>query len=57
MPEVDGLTARATPVYREIRKRAKMNGRLTKPIEPEKLRNLVAELSVEPRPQIAATLS
>ena len=44
-PAIFGLTAHAAMEYRDICLRAGMNGCLTKPIEPEKLRGLIAELS------------
>jgi CheY-like chemotaxis protein len=44
-PVIVGLTAHATTEYREICLGAGMNGYLTKPLEPEKLRDLIAELS------------
>jgi signal transduction histidine kinase/ligand-binding sensor domain-containing protein/BarA-like signal transduction histidine kinase len=44
-PIIFGLTAHAEMEYRDICLRAGMNGCLTKPLEPEKLRNLVADLS------------
>ena len=44
-PVIFGLTAHAEVEYRDLCLRAGMNGCLTKPLEPEKLRNLVAELS------------
>jgi signal transduction histidine kinase/streptogramin lyase/ActR/RegA family two-component response regulator len=44
-PVIFGLTAHATTEYRDICLGAGMNGYLTKPLEMEKLRNLIAELS------------
>jgi CheY-like chemotaxis protein len=44
-PVIFGLTAHATTEYRDICLRAGMNGCLTKPLEAEKLRDIVAELS------------
>jgi CheY-like chemotaxis protein len=44
-PIIFGLTAHATKEYRDICLSAGMNGYLTKPLEPEKLRNLIAELA------------
>ena len=45
-PVIFGLTAHATTEYRDICLGAGMNGYLTKPLEPEKLRDLIAELSM-----------
>jgi CheY-like chemotaxis protein len=44
-PVIFGLTAHATTEYRDICLNAGMNGYLTKPLDPEKLRCLVEELS------------
>jgi CheY-like chemotaxis protein len=44
-PLIFGLTAHATTEYRDICIGAGMNGYLTKPLEPGKLRALIAELS------------
>ena len=44
-PIIFGLTAHATTEHRDLCLGAGMNGYLTKPLEPEKLRDLVAELS------------
>ncbi len=44
-PVICGLTAHATTEYRDICLRAGMNGCLTKPLAPERLRELIAELS------------
>jgi CheY-like chemotaxis protein len=44
-PLIFGLTAHATTEYRDICLGAGMDGYLTKPLEPEKLRVLIAELS------------
>jgi signal transduction histidine kinase/CheY-like chemotaxis protein len=44
-PVIFGLTAHATAEYRDICLGAGMNGYLTKPVEREKLRELIAELS------------
>lgn len=44
-PTIYGLTAHATTEYREICLKAGMDGYLTKPLDREKLQNLVAELS------------
>jgi CheY-like chemotaxis protein len=44
-PFICGLTAHATTEYRDICLRAGMNGCLTKPLDPEKLRGLIAQLS------------
>jgi CheY-like chemotaxis protein len=44
-PAIFGLTAHAALEYRDICMRAGMNGCLTKPLEPEKLRSLIAERS------------
>jgi CheY-like chemotaxis protein len=43
-PAIFGLTAHATTEYRDLCLNAGMNGCLTKPLEPEKLRNLIAEM-------------
>jgi len=52
-PAIFGLTAHATLEYRDICLRAGMNGCLTKPLEPEKLRSLVADLSTRARNRAA----
>lgn len=44
-PVIYGLTAHATTEYRDICLSAGMNGYLTKPLERDKLRDLIAELS------------
>ena len=49
-PVICGLTAHATTDYRDVCLRAGMNGWLTKPLVPEKLRELIAELSARPVP-------
>jgi len=49
-PVICGLTAHATTDYRDVCLRAGMNGYLTKPLEPQKLRELIAELSARPAP-------
>ncbi len=49
-PFICGLTAHATTEYRDICLRAGMNGCLTKPLDPEKLRGLIAQLSARPVP-------
>jgi len=46
-PVIFGLTAHATTEYRDICLGAGMNGYLTKPLEQEKLRDLIAGLSTE----------
>ena len=46
-PVIFGLTAHATTEYRDICLGAGMNGFLTKPLEMEKLRDLVADLSTQ----------
>jgi len=45
-PVIFGLTAHATTEYRDICLGAGMNGYLTKPLDQEKLRDLIAGLSV-----------
>jgi CheY-like chemotaxis protein len=50
-PYIVGLTAHATTEYRQICLSAGMNGYLTKPLEQEKLRDLIAELSTQPSTQ------
>ena len=47
-PVIFGLTAHATTEYRDICLGAGMDGYLTKPIERDKLRDLIAELSARP---------
>ena len=55
-PVICGLTAHATTEYRDICLRAGMNGYLIKPLDPEKLRELVADLSARPVfPEAAAS--
>ena len=55
-PVIYGLTAHATTDYRDVCLRAGMNGYLTKPLEPEKLRELIAELPARPvPPELAAS--
>jgi len=44
-PAIWGLTAHATLEYRDKCLRAGMNGCLTKPLDPEQLRSIIAELS------------
>jgi signal transduction histidine kinase/CheY-like chemotaxis protein/ligand-binding sensor domain-containing protein len=44
-PVIIGLTAHATTEYRDICLSAGMNGYLTKPLDPEKLRDLIAGMS------------
>ena len=44
-PTIWGLTAHATLEYRDRCLHAGMNGCLTKPLDPEKLRSVIAELS------------
>jgi CheY-like chemotaxis protein len=44
-PVIFGLTAHASTEYRDICLAAGMNGYLTKPLEPEKLRDLLEELA------------
>jgi signal transduction histidine kinase/CheY-like chemotaxis protein/streptogramin lyase len=44
-PPIFGLSAHATPEYRDICLGAGMNGYLTKPIAPKRLRELIEELS------------
>jgi len=46
-PIIFGLTAHATTEYRDICLAAGMDGYLTKPLEQEKLRNLIAEMSAQ----------
>jgi len=46
-PIIFGLTAHATTEYRDMCLDAGMNGYLTKPLEQEKLRALIAELSTQ----------
>lgn len=50
-PVIFGLTAHATTEYRDMCFEAGMNGFLTKPLEPEKLRDLIAELSSKCSPR------
>jgi CheY-like chemotaxis protein len=44
-PIIYGLTAHATTEYRDVCLSAGMNGYLTKPLERDKLRDLIIELS------------
>ena len=44
-PVIFGLTAHATAEYRDICMDAGMNGYLTKPLAPDKLQDLIAEIS------------
>jgi signal transduction histidine kinase/streptogramin lyase/ActR/RegA family two-component response regulator len=46
-PVIFGLTAHATTEYRDICVAAGMDGYLTKPLDPQKLRDLIAALSTE----------
>ncbi|HUA17668.1 MAG TPA: ATP-binding protein [Bryobacteraceae bacterium] len=46
-PAIYGLTAEATAEHRELCLQAGMNGYLTKPIEPAKLREVIAEVSTQ----------
>ena len=46
-PVIFGLTAHATTEYRDICLGAGMNGYLTKPLDPRKLRDLIAELAAQ----------
>lgn len=46
-PVIFGLTAHATTEYRDICLGAGMSGYLTKPLEPQKLRDLIAALSTQ----------
>ncbi len=46
-PVIVGLTAHATTEYHDICLAAGMDGYLTKPLDPQKLRDLVAELSMQ----------
>ncbi len=48
-PVIFGLTAHATTEYRDICLGAGMDGYLTKPLELEKLRDLIAKLSGDSR--------
>jgi CheY-like chemotaxis protein len=48
-PTIFGLTAHATTEYRDICLGAGMNGHLTKPLEREKLRDLIGALSARSR--------
>jgi signal transduction histidine kinase/CheY-like chemotaxis protein len=50
-PLIFGLTAHASAEYRDICLSAGMNGHLAKPIEREKLQNLIAELSTRYLPE------
>ena len=50
-PVIFGLTAHATPEYRDLCLDAGMNGYLTKPLDHAKLRELIAELSTRTIPQ------
>jgi len=53
-PIIFGLTAHATTEYRDICLNAGMNGYLTKPLDREKLRDLIAELSERLLPNLAS---
>jgi signal transduction histidine kinase/CheY-like chemotaxis protein/streptogramin lyase len=53
-PVIIGLTAHATTEYRDICLDAGMNGYLTKPLDPEKLRDLIENLA---RPALGYNLS
>ncbi len=44
-PLIFGLTAHATTEYGEVCRQAGMDGYLTKPLEPQKLRELIAEVA------------
>jgi len=55
-PVIFGLTAHATTEYRDICLGAGMNGYLTKPLDPEKLRHLIEELSAPSQPAGAVSL-
>jgi CheY-like chemotaxis protein len=46
-PVIFGLSAHATTGYRDLCLGAGMNGYLTKPLELEKLRDLIAELAAQ----------
>jgi two-component system sensor histidine kinase/response regulator len=46
-PVIFGLTAHATTEYRDLCLAAGMDGYLTKPLDPRRLRDLVAELSTD----------
>ena len=46
-PVIFGLTAHATTEYRDVCLAAGMDGYLTKPLEPEKLRDLIVTLSTQ----------
>jgi CheY-like chemotaxis protein len=48
-PLIFGLTAHATTEYRDLCLAAGMDGYLTKPLDPLRLQDLVAELSTEAR--------
>ncbi|MGO9257563.1 MAG: ATP-binding protein [Bryobacteraceae bacterium] len=50
-PAIFGLTAHATPEYRDICLNAGMDGRLTKPLESDRLRELITELSAHSQPR------
>jgi CheY-like chemotaxis protein len=47
-PSIVGLTAHATAEYQEICRRAGMDGYLTKPLDPDKLRDAVAAIRRAP---------
>jgi signal transduction histidine kinase/CheY-like chemotaxis protein len=47
-PLIFGLTAHATTEYRDICLGAGMDGYLTKPLDPKKLRSLIEELATQP---------
>jgi len=53
-PVIFGLTAHADQEYHEVCLRAGMNGCLTKPLELDKLRKVVAELSAQTAGRISA---
>ena len=46
-PTIFGLTAHATTEYRDLCLGAGMDGYLTKPLDPGKLQELIAELSAQ----------
>ncbi|MGA3203413.1 MAG: response regulator, partial [Bryobacteraceae bacterium] len=51
-PVIFGLSAHATTEFRDTCLAAGMDGYLTKPLEPEKLRDLIATLSAKTSPRI-----
>ena len=55
-PVIFGLTAHATTEYRDICLGAGMDGYLTKPLELEKLRDLIAELSKRSLSQLTSSV-